>query len=569
MICLHDFMGGIMRTIMMTTICLLALSGALLAQGLETFDNFDYTSTPYIDGEFVGNNGVTWQYFHVTGATAGTNNNPIEGNGMILRRSAVPSRIVSAPIPNGIANFSVQMRKAYTSTGDRQLALHINGNWVADSQIFGGAAGSDPTVHLFVANGINIPGNFTLEIRNIQGGDMNRQVTIDNISWTAYGTGTPYTATPQITPPGGYFGAPVNVTLTSATAGASIFYTTNGTDPTQSSTLYTTPFSITSTSTVKARAFAPAHEPSTIATANFVFPISVSNLGQLRNQPQDGTTVYMVTGEVVMTFKQTFRNQKFIQDAHGAILVDDLPGVWTTSYNVYDGITGIVGTLSLFREMMQFTPVMNPGPPTSTNNTVVAPNITIQQLTSNWENYEARLIRLNNVQFANPTGSFANGQNYTLSDPTGQIVFRTGFFDTDYIGTPLPTDAFGVKAICIQFFETHQVTARFLSDFGGVSVEDVPGAIAQTELIGNYPNPFNPSTTIAFRTDEPGPVQIAIYNLKGQLVRTFDLEVTRAGESSVIWNGDDDNGNSVSSGIYFYRMKSGTYSNTKKMILMK
>ncbi len=562
-------MGGIMRTILVLTLMFVALTSTSWAQGLETFDNFNYTGTSYIDGDFVGNNGVTWHYYHVTGATAGANNNPIDGNGMILRRSAVPSRIVSAPIPNGIANFSVQMRKAYTSVGDRQLALYINNNWVADSQIFGGAAGGDPTVHQFVVNGVNIPGNFTLEIRNIQGGDMNRQVTIDNITWTAYGAGTPYTATPQITPPGGYFGSSVTVSLTCATAGASIYYTTNGSDPTQSSTLYTAPFSITSTSTVKARAFAPAHEPSTIATASFIFPVAVTNLGQLRNQPQDGTTVYMVTGEVILTFKQTFRNQKFIQDAHGAILVDDLPGAWTTTYNVNDGITGIVGRISPYREMLQFNPVMNPGPPTSTNNNVVVPNITIQQLTSNWENYEARLIRLNNVQFVNPTGSFANGQNYSLTDPTGQIIFRTGFYDADYIGTTIPTTPFGVKVLCTQFFETYQVTARYLSDFGGVPVDDVPGGVAQTELVGNYPNPFNPSTTIAFRTAQPGPVQINIYNHKGQKVRSYDIEFSRAGENSIVWNGDDDNGQSVSSGVYFYRMKSGAYSNTKKMILMK
>lgn len=558
-----------MRTLLMLAFCLIALSGALWAQGLETFNNFDYTGTNYIDGDFVGNNGITWYYYHVTGAVAGANDNSIEGNGMILRRSAVPSRIVSGPIANGITNFSLQMRKAYTSVGDRQLALLINGTWVADSQTFGGASGADPTVHTFTVNGINVQGEFTMEIRNIQGGDINRQVTIDNITWTAYGSGTPYAATPVITPGGGYYGAPVNVSITCATTGASIYYTTNGSDPTQSSSLYSTPIPISSTSTVKARAYAAGHEPSSIATANYAFPVPVNNLGQLRNQPQDGTTVYMVTGEVILTFKQTFRNQKYVQDAQGAILVDDLGGVWSTQYNVNDGITGIVGTIAPYRDMLQFTPVMNPGPASSTNNNVIAPNVTIQQVIGNWENYEARLIRLNNVQFANPTGSFANGQDYPLTDPSGQIIFRTGFYDADYIGTSLPTSAFGVKVICIQFYETYQVTARYLSDFGGVPVEDVPGVVAQTELLDNYPNPFNPSTTIAFRTDQPGPVQIGIYNQKGQLVKSFNIETNRAGESSVVWNGDDDNGITVSSGIYFYRMKSGTYSNTKKMILMK
>ena len=145
-----------MKKALILIICLVAAL-SVWAQGLETFANFDYAETAYVDGSFVGEGGITWNYFHVTGAVAGANDNSIDGNGMILRRSAVPSRIVSDPIPNGIGNFSVQMRKAYTSAGDRQVALYINDVWVADSQIFGGASGADPTIHEFIVNGINIP----------------------------------------------------------------------------------------------------------------------------------------------------------------------------------------------------------------------------------------------------------------------------------------------------------------------------------------------------------------------------------------------------------------------------
>jgi len=88
-------------------------------------------------------------------------------------------------------------------------------------------------------------------------------------------------------------------------------------------------------------------------------------------------------------------------------------------------------------------------------------------------------------------------------------------------------------------------------------------------LLGNYPNPFNPETRIAFTTKENGPVSIDIYNIKGQKVRSLLNENKEAGSHTVVWNGKDDNGKNVASGVFFYRMKSGKYSSTKKMILMK
>ena len=93
--------------------------------------------------------------------------------------------------------------------------------------------------------------------------------------------------------------------------------------------------------------------------------------------------------------------------------------------------------------------------------------------------------------------------------------------------------------------------------------------ILVSALEGNYPNPFNPETTIAFSTKESGQVSLDIYNIKGQKVRTLINDHRDAGSHKIVWNGKDDNGKSVASGVFFYRMKSGKYSSTKKMILMK
>ncbi len=85
----------------------------------------------------------------------------------------------------------------------------------------------------------------------------------------------------------------------------------------------------------------------------------------------------------------------------------------------------------------------------------------------------------------------------------------------------------------------------------------------------NYPNPFNPLTTINYQLSENCKVELVVYNLKGQRVETLVDETLESGDYSVIWDGKDDNCKSVSSGIYFYKLKTENNEEAKKMILMK
>jgi len=83
----------------------------------------------------------------------------------------------------------------------------------------------------------------------------------------------------------------------------------------------------------------------------------------------------------------------------------------------------------------------------------------------------------------------------------------------------------------------------------------------------NYPNPFNPTTTIKFTTeDTEKDTEIIIYNIKGQIIRQYSIFNN---QSSIIWDGTDENNQPVSSGIYFYQLKSGKFCETKKCILLK
>ncbi len=91
----------------------------------------------------------------------------------------------------------------------------------------------------------------------------------------------------------------------------------------------------------------------------------------------------------------------------------------------------------------------------------------------------------------------------------------------------------------------------------------------RTSLCGNYPNPFNPETTISFDLKDNALVTIDIYNIKGQRVARVTDGDYNAGRHSIVWDGKDSNGTQVSSGVYFYKMHSGTYTRSRKMILMK
>ena len=88
--------------------------------------------------------------------------------------------------------------------------------------------------------------------------------------------------------------------------------------------------------------------------------------------------------------------------------------------------------------------------------------------------------------------------------------------------------------------------------------------------LNNYPNPFNPTTTIKFSIPEEGEVDLTIYNIKGQKIKTLAKNQYVKGDHSIIWNGNDELGNSVSSGLYFYRLNiNGNTEAIKKCLLLK
>ncbi len=124
----------------------------------------------------------------------------------------------------------------------------------------------------------------------------------------------------------------------------------------------------------------------------------------------------------------------------------------------------------------------------------------------------------------------------------------------------------GLTAFYEYLFESDPIEFEIMF----VGADDV--LTLETKLLGNYPNPFNPETTISFnisRKDAKN-AKIEIYNLKGQKIKTFPIDqLTNQPVNQIIWDGTDENGKEVSSGIYLYKLQTNHKTFTRKMLLIK
>ena len=116
--------------------------------------------------------------------------------------------------------------------------------------------------------------------------------------------------------------------------------------------------------------------------------------------------------------------------------------------------------------------------------------------------------------------------------------------------------------------------ARFVllvgsEEFVGEHEEELPMPPATTVLHQNYPNPFNPATVIRYEIANAGDVTICVYDVKGSLVRVLEKRYCETGRYEVGWNGENERGSKVTSGIYFYRLNTVHETQTRKMILLR
>ncbi|MDP8204694.1 MAG: T9SS type A sorting domain-containing protein [Candidatus Tenebribacter mawsonii] len=157
--------------------------------------------------------------------------------------------------------------------------------------------------------------------------------------------------------------------------------------------------------------------------------------------------------------------------------------------------------------------------------------------------------------------------DYANRDPipfTFEVVTGRGFSTPvkDYQVLNLQTGEYETKSI----FSGRQDYS--ILRFGN---DDEPenNTLSTPKLHGNYPNPFNPTTTISFSLPDEQEIDLTIYNIKGQKVKRLINGQLTAGQHSMIWDGKDTNEKSVSTGIYFYKLKTGNDVLTRKMLMLK
>jgi hypothetical protein len=164
-------------------------------------------------------------------------------------------------------------------------------------------------------------------------------------------------------------------------------------------------------------------------------------------------------------------------------------------------------------------------------------------------------------QWVSPDG-FRFFVNHTL---TNRTLYHNSDEETYNVHSPVSSLDVGTDR---QFVPT--ILLYYDTD---ISETDIVVTRAGSHLMGNYPNPFNPSTTIRFHvespTSEPEKVTIDVFNIKGQKVRSLISDFFATGSHTVTFDGLDDSGKAVTSGIYLYRMQTADYTGVSKMVLMK
>ncbi|MFC1682581.1 N-acetylmuramoyl-L-alanine amidase [Candidatus Zixiibacteriota bacterium] len=173
--------------------------------------------------------------------------------------------------------------------------------------------------------------------------------------------------------------------------------------------------------------------------------------------------------------------------------------------------------------------------------------------------------------YINASGGSIICLDYTASRHAGvqyQGTFGSGTAEGKVVNIAFPWETIGSEGA------RDEIMSRVMNFFGyqtGVAQEltDGPSVPGEFRLLQNYPNPFNPSTEISYRIPETAQVNISIFNVRGQRVRTLLREKQPAGFYTLRWDGRDEGGHMVASGIYFCQLQAGSQRATMRMSMIR
>ena len=288
-----------------------------------------------------------------------------------------------------------------------------------------------------------------------------------------------------------------------------------------------------------------ALNPPVESTLNFQvdIPTQVSNIGELRTSAEG--EAYEISGEIILTYQQGFRNTKILQDATGGIHIDDNSGVITSAYNLGDGITGLVGNLSSYGGLLQFVPIKDAGSATSTSNQVTPVTLTLSQLAASANDYESQLVKIEGVTITGNSGetTFINGKVYTLTQGSDTFALRTSFYN--FNGENLPTSAFDIVGIISERSDVGlHLVPRNYSDTT-LSIDNI-----DVSVVNVYPNPVETSLYFSGLNEIS---RVTLYDLTGKL----HLEATTNSSLDL---------SSLKKGIYILKLDNTKSSNIYKIV---
>ncbi len=359
-----------------------------------------------------------------------------------------------------------------------------------------------------------------------------------------------------------------NFNVASGTGDGHIHYTVNGGSVVMKydTTPIAIPVTAGNTYTVAIELVNNSHQPLSPAvgvTITFTVDsfVTVADLAALRAHvaANGAGKYYQVSSSPVVTYTRTIRNQKYVQDTSGGILIDDnvtAPGVITTTVTAGDAISGLKGQASLFNGFLQLLPLENVTV-ASSGNTITPQVVTIAELNSavTAATYESELVQINGVTFDTTTANFPlstdAAANINLTIGSDVLTFRTAFSEANYMGTAKPTSATNIIALVGRFNTTAQVTSRNLTDLNAPlsssSFDNING-------LTMYPNPVSGNTLYLTSTANAA-MSVQIFDLLGK-------EVLKA---TVVNNAVNVSG--LNAGVYMVKVTEEGKTASRKLVI--
>lgn len=269
-----------------------------------------------------------------------------------------------------------------------------------------------------------------------------------------------------------------------------------------------------------------------------------------------GNDVYKLTGHVIVTgINDSYRHQIFIQDATGAIVIDDPNGKVTTALESGDEIADIYGTLTDYYGLLQFAVTEEfSSPAISIYNDVTPLTVTVADMQDiNYMNsHQCELIHMEGVTF-NETGAFVNGTKYTLTQNgvTGTGVWIHFYNIPGLTGEAIPTGPTNLTGVNKISYSQYYLIPRNGADIG----TGLPQYLTENDLVV-YPNPVSDNLNVTLQTNAFQVTNLAVYDLNGKLVMSQPVSDNRISVSA----------NGLAAGSYFLRLSDGTSSVTTKFV---